>query len=359
MSLGRFGGKTTDRFRLSGGGGGGLSLLERARDELKNSPEGEPASSAQIARETAGYGANLLRNGSVESWSAGTTSAPDGWTLTGAGATIARNTTSGQTQHGLASVSVTAALNTATDLAQTVILSATQNARFRGNRMTVSLLGYATVAGRVFLRLDDGVNTKDSEFHPGDSAFHLLVVSMDIDSAATKIEVSFEISSGASITGVFDAAKLEVGAEATAFSVNAMDLQLVPRLTSLATQITLAGSSPMAYSDMTSTSVANVILDGTQSALILFIGELGFSVGSGTQNTLFGLTRNGTTIRDDFIISIPKNASANDHGWILPFVHIDRKPAAGIYTYQMRWATDVDSALVTDRDLIVMTFPDL
>jgi hypothetical protein len=36
---------------------------------------------------------NLLKNGSFESWSQGTSSAPDGWSLSGAGATIAKETT--------------------------------------------------------------------------------------------------------------------------------------------------------------------------------------------------------------------------------------------------------------------------
>ena len=37
------------------------------------------------------YGENLLKNGNFEDWSAGTTSVPDNWVLTGAGATILRD----------------------------------------------------------------------------------------------------------------------------------------------------------------------------------------------------------------------------------------------------------------------------
>mgnify|MGYP001614100395 CR=1 FL=1 len=359
--LGRFGGSATPALRIAAGGGeaGGGFLDERSQaalDAQLSSPWGMPASSFQLAFLLAAFG-NLLRNSSVESWSSGVTSAPDGWTLTGAGATIARNTTN--VEDRLASVDVTAALNTATDLAQSLTISGTQNTRLRGREVTFSCRVKVSTADRVFLRVDDGVLTKDSRYHVGDGNFEGLSVTLTVDAAATKIECSLEISSGASITATFDAAKLEEGGQATAYFANPIDLLLLPRYTSLTNQVSLAASSPLAYSDMTSTSLANIIVDGTQSVLLLFMGEIGFTAGTGTQNTYFGLKRGSTVIRDDFSVSIPKNVAANDHGWTLPFMHLDRKPAAGVYTYQMTWATDVDSALVTDRDLMALVFPDL
>lgn len=172
----------------------------------------------------ANYGNNYLQNGSMESWSAGTTSAPDKWTLTGAGATVARNGTN--VQDGLYAADFTAALNTATDLGQSITISSTQNTRLRGKKMTFACLVKVGTASRVFLRIDDGIGTKDSVFHEGDGTFRNLIVTRTLDAAATKAGCSIEVSSGASITVTCEAAILVEGDAAPAFSLNFLDKAL-------------------------------------------------------------------------------------------------------------------------------------
>ena len=281
MTLGRFGGRGPMPRGTSAFTGAAASesevddLLSSSRAQLIPSPEGMPALSPQLAQALATYGVNLLVNGSAESWSAGTSSAPDGWTLTGAGAAVARNTTSGQIQDGQASCNVTAALNTATDLAQSIAISATQNTRLRGREVTFSARVRATVADRVFLRVDDGVLTKDSRFHVGDSAFETLAVTITVDSAATKIEASLEISSGASITATMDAAKLEDGAQATSWAPNARDVFVQPRSVTVLNSSTTTTSTTAVV--MASMSIANVIVDGTQSVYVYWHGNLSHS----------------------------------------------------------------------------------
>jgi len=347
MSLGTFGGSEPTVAGVSGGTGGAPipDLLQAGRDALSDSLEGNPTASEELARELAGYGANLILNGSFESWSSGTTSAPDGWTLTGAGATVARETT--DVQQGLAAIDVSAALNTATDLGQSITISDTQNTRLRGRRVTLSCRALSATAARVFLRLDDGVSTQDSLFHSGDSAYQTLVVNLTIDSAATKIEASLEISSGAAMTATFDAAKLEEGGQATAWSPNASDAFLVPRVVTAAGATSVTGTT---FADVGSMSIANVIVDGTQTVLIGFTVRAKSDVAdeSGWQ-----IVRGSTVIGQESVI---RHDTVNvDYGTSL--LRVDNKPAAGVYTYKAQFrATDQAGMTVTatDRELEVI-----
>ena len=219
MNLGRFGGRSKEtKYRYGAGrtSAGGEPFASSARAQLVPSPEGVPALPEQLYLSSGTYAPNTIRNGSFESWSNGTSSVPDGWTLTGAGATVARNTT--DVQRDLASVDITAALNTATDLAQSLTISASQNTHLRGRFVTFSCQVKASVVSRVFLRIDDGVDTVDSEYHTGGGAFEELTVTKKIDGSATKIETSIEISSGASITATADAAMLVEGETPVGFA---------------------------------------------------------------------------------------------------------------------------------------------
>lgn len=168
---------------------------------------------------------NLLTGGGYESWSAGASAAPDAWTLTGAGATIARNGTNVKGM-GLYSVDVTAALNTATDLAQSLTVSSTVNATLRGRAVTFTCYVKAGAASRAFLKIDDGVGTTSSSNHSGGGTFELLSVTRTLDASATKCECSVEISSGASITVTADDAMLVPAETPLAFSLNFLDKAL-------------------------------------------------------------------------------------------------------------------------------------
>lgn len=303
-------------------------ITEKATPSLAGG--GLPATPQAMDLPEANYGQQLFKNGSFESWSSGTTSAPDGYTLTGAGATIARNTTN--VQHGLASVDVSAALNTATDLAQSLTISSTQNTFLRGAVVRASVYVRVGSADRAFLRIDDGVGTTDSIFEiVGDSTFRRLTVTRRLSSSATKLEVSCEIASGAALTATFDALIISLGEAIVNFSPHPSDPFFQPR--KLRDQNTKTTTST-AVEDITGMSIANVILDGNQSVCVGYsirtakvnvAGEsLGVQVARGDNTTI-----EGTEWSRDFADATDEE-TANGFG-------IDNKPAAGNYTYKLRW----------------------
>src|SRR4029077_5181710 len=114
----------------------------------------------------------VLVNGDMEDWAPGTAVAPTGWTLQGAGATVAKNITAGQFDEGAASASITAAA-AFSRLTQDMVLVATQLplSWWQGREITVTVRARATVAGRIFLRVADGITNFDSGFHTGGGAF--------------------------------------------------------------------------------------------------------------------------------------------------------------------------------------------
>lgn len=331
----------------------GQSLAEWV-SETVNTPGvlgGQPATPQQFELPTANYAGNLIRNGSFESWASGTTSAPDGWTLTGAGATIARNTTN--VQRDLASVDVVAALNTATDLAQSLTISATQNTHLRGRHVTFSCRVKVNADDRAFLRIDDGVATADSDVHVGDNIFRTLSITKLLDSSATKIECSCEIASGAAITATFDAAMLNEGVGQTAFNINAVDLLLVPRVVSATDSVAHSGGTT--YEDVPNMSVANVIVNGRQSVHIAFTVEAdntGVDLGN-----KFKLDRSGTDLGPPEFISVRAPGGADT---LSAIIYLDRKPAAGNYTYKAEWAGRAATSvpIANNRQLLVTIIPD-
>lgn len=258
--------------------------------------------------------------------------AVDGWTLTGAGALQARNATN--VQQGLSALDLTAALNTATDLAQSITISATQNTRLRNRVVTLSARVRATTASRVFLRLDDGVKTKDSAFHPGDSAFQTLVVSMTLDGSATKIEASVEISSGASITATVDAMKLEEGNQATSWTPNVRDLFVQPRYVSNGTSDSTTTTTNV---EMLGMHFSNVILDGTLSVVLFAMLRLEHS--SADQAGTMGYFQDHDAVPDS---SDGSNWEFADAGEVVTLSKASCviKPAAGIYNFRIKWSED-------------------
>ena len=354
MTLGRFGGTAPKILRTPAGGSVAQGdLLDQARQRLIPSPEGMPALSQQLAQYLAGFGINLLINGGVESFSAGTTSAPDGWTLSGAGATIARNTTSGQIQEGLASCNVTAALNTVTRLSQTISVSATQNTRLRGRDVVLSARVLASTAARVSVELDDGVATAITSLaHTGSGLFETLAVTITLDAAATQVKVSLLISSGASMTATIDAIKLEEGATATAFTPNANDTFVQPRVLSAGNAVTTSSTTLVDIGS--GLQVANVILNGNQTVLLIVT----LDASNNTANTthFYQFLRDSTQIGATDMAQFFHTAS-DARG--ATFAFLDVKPAAGNYTYKLQWRLSSGATVgtISNRVLAVAVIP--
>ncbi len=138
---------------------------------------------------------NLLINGSFESWSAGTAVAPDGYTLIGAGAAVAREATIIQFGEYSAKVTRNGANASLSQIPITPI-DADTNTYWRGRTVTFGCWVYATVADRSKVYLSDGIAEVSSAFHPGDSAWHFLTVTQTLNAAATQIQAFGQVRDG-------------------------------------------------------------------------------------------------------------------------------------------------------------------
>lgn len=150
---------------------------------------------------------NYVFNGDVEIWGSGTSSAATGWTLNGAGATVAKDTTNFKV--GTAAMALTRA-GTDCTLQLTVTTAYPPATFWRSRTVTFGAWVRATVASRARIRIDDGVSTSFSSYHSGGSAFEFLTVTRTLDAAATTVQVAFQVDTG-NTTAQFDGAILVTG----------------------------------------------------------------------------------------------------------------------------------------------------
>jgi len=134
-------------------------------------------------------GQNLLEWSHMEDWVAGASAAPTGHTLTGASATVARESTI--VKYGLYSAKVTRASGDA-DL----YYALPDFADYQGRKMIFGCWIYATVASRARLSINDGVGSTDSSYHTGVAGWEWITVTRDIDVAASKLWFEMEVITG-------------------------------------------------------------------------------------------------------------------------------------------------------------------
>ena len=206
-----------------GGPSRGQSIYDWVREATTASQYGGSASNPeQLSMSTARWGQNMISGGDVESFSAGASAAPDGFTLSGAGASAARESTI--VKYGTYSAKVTRA-GTDCKIAQTLVATAGGTTYFRGRVYTLSVWAYATVADRVRIAINDGTGSFYSTYHPGDSVWRLLSVTRTIALTGTQISAECWVDTG-NTSGYFDAILLMEGAGSTAFSENPNDRNL-------------------------------------------------------------------------------------------------------------------------------------
>jgi len=143
---------------------------------------------------------NLIEWSHMEDWVNGTSSAPTEHTLSGASATVARESTivkRGSYSAAVARVGADA----------TLYHDFPDYADYQGRNMTFGAWVYATVASRARLSIGDGVGTTNSSYHTGDSTWQFLTVTRDIDVAATRIRCGMEVNTG-NTTAYFDSGML-------------------------------------------------------------------------------------------------------------------------------------------------------
>ena len=147
---------------------------------------------------------NLLQWSGMEDWDSGASAAPTDHTLSGAGATIARESTI--VKSGTYSAAVTRAGADAS-----LYYDLPQYADYVGRKMTFGCWVYATVASRARIALGDNVGTTQSSLHSGAAGWEYLTVTRNIDPSATRIRVEMQVNTG-NTTAYFDGGILCEGA---------------------------------------------------------------------------------------------------------------------------------------------------
>lgn len=147
---------------------------------------------------------NLLEWSHMEDWVSGASAAPTEHTLSGASATIARESTI--VKRGTYSAKVTRVGADAT-----LYHDLTTYTSYLGRKMTFGAWVYATVASRARLSIGDAVGTTNSSYHTGDSTWQFLTVTRNIDPTATRIRCGMEVNTG-NTSGYFDGGILVEGA---------------------------------------------------------------------------------------------------------------------------------------------------
>lgn len=149
--------------------------------------------------------------GSFERWPSGAAAAPSGWTLAGAGSSVAREST--LVYSGRYSAKVTNADSTTAYLESENIKDF---ARFAGKVATVKALVYTTTGARVKVQLLDGVNTFNSGFHDGaggwsgNAGVAILIDNVTISNVLTQLKVRCTTDTGSVIDAVWGKVWMEV-----------------------------------------------------------------------------------------------------------------------------------------------------
>jgi len=161
---------------------------------------------------------NLLLNGAFKYWYSGTSSAPDGWTLTGGGSVAQEGTT------GVSIGSYSAKVTSDADgnYLEQEIHSDKGIGYWQGKDITVSALVYATDASNAKITVADGVGSTSSSYHAGDSAISLLTVTHTIDASATKVEIQLNCDGDTKIA-YFDGVQVSEGSIPFAYTEHKQD----------------------------------------------------------------------------------------------------------------------------------------
>lgn len=315
--------------------------------------------SGKLTLTDAAYAENLVINGSFEFFSSGTTAAPDAWTLTGTSATIARTTSSGDIKALCQSaVAITNGASNAADLGQSLTVSATVNTHLRGMAVTFTCYVKCSTASRASLKIDDGVGTTSSSNHTGGGTFELLSVTRTLDASATKCEVSIEISSGSAITVTADGAMLALGSAPVAFARHSDDTQTVVVVKDdpgIDVITATTSGSPDVISNLTA---SNVIVNGKQSVRFTLTYEVSHQTANNRVNIQF--KRDSTRVPDNSYAYICPVADGGSgvNAFSGSLIYVDRKPAAGNYTYSVEAFTSAGNGQIAKKLFIVEVIPD-
>jgi len=136
---------------------------------------------------------NLLPWSGMEDWEDGASAAPTEHTLSGAGASVAREAT-------IIKIGTYSAKVTRGGADTKLYYDLPSYADYRGKKVTLGFWVYATVADRGRISVDDGVSTAStSSYHTGGSSWEFLEVSHDVNPSSSQLRLSCEVNDGDTI----------------------------------------------------------------------------------------------------------------------------------------------------------------
>lgn len=161
-----------------------------ARIDVEHNNDGThnlPPTYATIADlQSAFNSTNWLANDTFYIWHEGAAAAPTGWTLSGAGASVARETST--IKVGPNAVKVTRA-GADSSLTYATFDSGAYQDTLDGHVLSFGAWVYCSIASFARLQIDDGASTSESSYHTGDGTWQWLALTHTISGSATKIDV--------------------------------------------------------------------------------------------------------------------------------------------------------------------------
>jgi hypothetical protein len=168
---------------------GAFSTLENRLDDLQGLVGSGNAASSTLAASD-----NVAKNPDLAGWKNGSALAPDHFTLSGAGATVARATGMGSGPFSARVTYVGAAALLTQDLIPTAEWSAQSSLGAEGRKVSLTAKVIASTAAQARVVISDGVTTTLSAFHTGSGLKENLTVTHTISGSATKLSFYFEVA---------------------------------------------------------------------------------------------------------------------------------------------------------------------
>lgn len=142
---------------------------------------------------------NLLRDPLFECWPVNDTTTPPDWSLSGAGATIARDTTLSRLGVGDMGARVTRGAANAL-LEQELLIAADYDPFFDTRVATAGVFVHASAAGIARARIDDGVSSNVSAVNAAANTLEFLPLEHQINAAATSLRIGCDVIAPGSCT---------------------------------------------------------------------------------------------------------------------------------------------------------------
>lgn len=137
--------------------------------------------------------------------------APDFWTISGSGATMARSTT--QNNRSKYSLAITrSGTNCLVSQSVTYLPNGVSTENLRGVSVTGVAVVWSAVASQVRVQLSDGTATTSSSYHTGGSGWEELTVAATIAAAATNVTINVSVESDNTVAYVDEAYVIETAA---------------------------------------------------------------------------------------------------------------------------------------------------